>query len=92
VIERSVVFAQDGVIRAKHLPEYLLSASDDVEHDSWFLLEEAERRAVVEALEKSGGNITEAAELLGIARNTLYNKLRKYNIDCLHPEDPEACL
>jgi transcriptional regulator of acetoin/glycerol metabolism len=92
VIERSVVFAQDGVIRAKHLPEYLLSASDDAEHDSWFLLEEAERRAVVEALEKSGGNITEAAELLGIARNTLYNKLRKYNIDCLHPEDPEACL
>ena len=92
MIERSVVFAQDGVILAKHLPEYLLSASDDAEHDSWFLLEEAERRAVVEALEKSGGNITEAAELLGIARNTLYNKLRKYNIDCLHPEDPEACL
>ena len=90
VMERSVVFAEGGVILPKHLPEYLLSAADDTEASSTFSLEEAERRAIVQALEKSPGNITGAAGLLGIARNTLYNKLRKYNIDCLKTEDPRA--
>jgi len=37
--------------------------------------EEAERAAIREALEKAGGNRTQAARLLGISRRTLYNKL-----------------
>ena len=82
VMERSVIFATDGVILPKHLPEYLSSVTDDSGTDGPFSLEEAERCAIVQALERSSGNITEAAELLGIARNTLYNKIRKYNIDC----------
>jgi PAS domain S-box-containing protein len=86
IIERSVVFATDGVILPKHLPEYLFSVTDDSGTDGPFSLEEAERRAIEQALEKSAGNITEAAEFLGIARNTLYNKLRKYNIDCPNAE------
>ena len=32
------------------------------------------------ALEKSGGNITQAAGLLGISRPALYARLRKYNL------------
>ena len=32
------------------------------------------------ALEKSGGNITQAAGLLGISRQALYARLRKYNL------------
>nr|WP_195655628.1 helix-turn-helix domain-containing protein [Bacteroides sp. 1001136B_160425_E2] len=32
------------------------------------------------ALEKSGGNITQAAILLGISRQALYARLRKCNI------------
>lgn len=91
VIERSVVFAEDGVILPRHLPRYLLSASGNTQSHGSFSLEEAERQAIVQALMKSKGNITEAAELLGIARNTLYNKLRKYNIDCPNTGDPRAC-
>ncbi|MBX3272786.1 MAG: sigma-54-dependent Fis family transcriptional regulator [Sandaracinaceae bacterium] len=37
--------------------------------------EEAERAAIREALERAGGNRTQAARLLGISRRTLYNKL-----------------
>ena len=92
VMERSVVFAEGGVILPKHLPEYLLSAADDTEASSTFSLEEAERRAIVQALEKSSGNITAAAVLLGIARNTLYNKLRKYSIDYPGTDYPGVSL
>ncbi|NBR45704.1 MAG: hypothetical protein EBT68_01010, partial [Verrucomicrobia bacterium] len=34
-----------------------------------------ERRAISAALEKTRGNITEAAKLLGISRRTLHRKL-----------------
>ena len=42
--------------------------------------EEAERRAVQEALTRAGGNRTLAARLLGVSRRTLYNKLAELGI------------
>jgi len=38
-------------------------------------LEEIERRAVLRTLEAQGGNISAAARMLGVSRNTLYRKL-----------------
>jgi DNA-binding NtrC family response regulator len=42
--------------------------------------EAAERRAVVDALEKTGGNQTRAAELLGVSRRTLVSRLQEYGL------------
>jgi two-component system NtrC family response regulator len=42
--------------------------------------EEAERRAVVRALGRVGGNMLQAAELLGISRPTLYDLLNRHGI------------
>ncbi len=36
---------------------------------------------ILSSLERSNGNIKEAAEFLGISRRTLYRKMDKYNID-----------
>ncbi|MEZ4360134.1 MAG: sigma-54 dependent transcriptional regulator [Kofleriaceae bacterium] len=41
-------------------------------------LEEAERRAVVDALARGRGNLTQVARDLGIGRTTLYRKLKKF--------------
>ncbi len=43
-------------------------------------LQEAERQAIVRALEVSRSNITRAAQVLDIDRTTLHRKLRKYNL------------
>jgi transcriptional regulator of acetoin/glycerol metabolism len=40
----------------------------------------AEREALQRALDDAGGNIRAAARTLEISRNTLYRKLRKYNL------------
>jgi DNA-binding NtrC family response regulator len=41
-------------------------------------MDEIERRAILEALEKTGGNRTQAAEMLGIGLRTLQRKLKEY--------------
>ena len=44
-------------------------------------LAEAERRAIVAALRKTGGAKNEAAVILGTSRRTLYNKIRAYGLE-----------
>ena len=43
-------------------------------------LDEVERAAVLEALARSGGNRTKAAEALGISRRTILYKIKRYGI------------
>ncbi|MFC4736673.1 sigma-54-dependent Fis family transcriptional regulator [Bacillus daqingensis] len=43
-------------------------------------LEEIEAEAVARALKESDGNVSKAAEALGLARNTMYAKIKKYDI------------
>lgn len=43
-------------------------------------LQELEKQAIVACLERTGGNVKEAAVALGIDRSTLYDKLKKYEI------------
>ncbi|MDL2306315.1 sigma-54 dependent transcriptional regulator, partial [Bacteroides sp. OttesenSCG-928-D19] len=43
-------------------------------------LEELERNTILEAIRKSSGNLTHAAELLGITRTSLYRRIEKYGI------------
>jgi DNA-binding NtrC family response regulator len=43
-------------------------------------LHDLERRHIAEVLAHTGGNVSQAARLLGIDRVTLYNKMRRYGI------------
>ena len=43
--------------------------------------EEAEKQHIIEALRQTGNNKSRAAQLLGIDRKTLYNKLKAYSIE-----------
>ena len=43
-------------------------------------MDELERRAILDALERTGGNRTQAAELLGIGLRTLQRKLKEYKV------------
>ena len=43
-------------------------------------LEELERQAIVATIDRTSGNIKEAASVLGIDRSTLYEKIKRYRI------------
>lgn len=67
-----------SVIERRHLPKHLQQAPPR-RHMS--LMETAGREAIIRALDAAGGNKSEAAELLGIGRTTLYRKLRQLGLD-----------
>jgi DNA-binding NtrC family response regulator len=88
VIERAVILAGDEPISLEeiHIPERRyrdvpsaafgagLGASADR------TLSDQEEQMIRQALEKSGGNKSKAARLLGITRRALYGRLEKYGI------------
>ena len=49
--------------------------------DASFSLSDMEKTRILRALERAKGNRTLAAELLGIGRTTLYNKMKAYGIE-----------
>lgn len=42
--------------------------------------EETEKQHILEALRQTGNNKSRAAQMLGIDRKTIYNKLKLYNL------------
>jgi len=53
----------------------------DISPESLPTLEAMEEKLISMAIEKNNGNLTAAAEQLGITRQTLYNKFRKNKPD-----------
>jgi DNA-binding NtrC family response regulator len=66
-----------GDIATDDLPRHLAVRSGAA---ALTAMQSAERQAIVEALQSTDGNKQEAALLLGIARSTLYRKLRELQI------------
>ncbi|MCQ2065481.1 MAG: response regulator, partial [Bacteroidaceae bacterium] len=65
-------------IRAANLtPARQQDGSDDKPQQT---LDQLERQSIEDAIQASGRNFTEAAERLGISRQTLYNKMKRYGI------------
>lgn len=76
-IHRAVLLTSSDRIEREHLPLEKLSLPDERPATAG---ERDERRRILDALEKTAGNQTRAAELLGIGRRTLTTKLTKYGI------------
>jgi DNA-binding NtrC family response regulator len=76
-IERAMVVGKPPTIRAEDLPFQLNSRPKIAEPDS---LAEVEREHIINILDRTGWNITRAAEILKIDRVTLYNKIEKYGL------------
>lgn len=82
VIEKALVLSEGLMITPDALPSYLWhSASDPAPGGANDITGNSEREQIVRALEQHGGNILKTAKALNMARNTLYRKIEKYNIE-----------
>ena len=87
-MEYAVVLARENLIGVKELPAeaQLPPALQQTERAAAprtgvQSLDDMERNAILQALAQCHGNKKKAAELLGIQRPTLYNKLKRYAIE-----------
>lgn len=84
-VEYAVNAMTDGHILPEHLPPSLgqprrTTAEPETAGPGSFRLENLEVVTIREALTHHGGNVSQAARALGIGRNTLYAKMRKFGI------------
>jgi PAS domain S-box-containing protein len=79
IIEQAFVLCRGGLIEAAHLPPELRPQGN--ESDGPMSLRAMEQSLITQALERCGGNRTEAAAELGIDPSTLYRKIKAYRID-----------
>ncbi len=88
VMERAVVLSSGPVITVELLPDQIVGRGNGLqmlEHrpdaSLFELVEECERRLIVDMLEKCNSNQTEAAERFHIPLSTLNQKIKRLNIE-----------
>jgi len=79
-LEYSFVICPEGTIDASHLPDMVVSVTGG---PSGRQGEEplSDKQKVVAALEEAGGKKSEAAKRLGISRQALWKRIKKYGIE-----------
>lgn len=89
-MERAVILCHEPMILPKHLPRELLNyevvpSPVSISGQAGVSGNGSDRDRVLSVLRQTDWNVAKSARLLGMARNTLYNKLKTMNID--RPDD-----
>ncbi|WP_170099538.1 sigma-54-dependent Fis family transcriptional regulator [Kyrpidia spormannii] len=90
VVAQAVFNSEDRCIRIHDLPPELVgptdktigrSSTDKKEHVAWSGYQKRVSRELLEqVLGMTGGNVSQAAKLLGVSRMTVYRKAKQYNL------------
>jgi len=95
IIERMIILSTDRVIGVEDLPLEIKMKSDTLENKTiiglgplkeilekeLYNLADVEKVVIATALQKTRWNKQETAKLLGIGRTTLYEKIKRYDLD-----------
>jgi two-component system response regulator AtoC len=85
MVERMVLLSDGPVLTADNLPSELTGLEFDGEAETLkgkqkAIYQVTERKMIIDALEKTGGNRTRAAKILGVSRRTLQSKVKDYDL------------
>lgn len=85
-IEKAVILADDGELRAESLQladmaeRENASGTEEKTEMAFHTLDEMERTMIQQAIGQCDGNLSQAAAKLGVTRQTLYNKMKRYGL------------
>ncbi|MBI4250980.1 MAG: sigma-54-dependent Fis family transcriptional regulator [Candidatus Tectomicrobia bacterium] len=83
VIERAITLGAEGEIRVEDLPDPLRREEEGGRLDAIpveMSMQDVEKAHIERVLRHTGGQVSQAARLLGIDRRTIYRKMQAYNI------------
>ena len=77
-IEKAVILNESGELGPADF--FLKTMLNPPNPEEQLTLEEMEKRMIMSTLERNDGNLTRAADHLGITRQTMHNKVKKYGL------------
>jgi transcriptional regulator with PAS, ATPase and Fis domain len=82
VIERAVIMADDRLLDVDDIifSPIEKTATEKIASDDDLNLEQMEKSAIINSLEKHNGNISKMAKELGLTRAALYRRMSKYEV------------
>jgi DNA-binding NtrC family response regulator len=85
-LEEAVVLSEAGILDVPETAVALSRSPSLADSPGEFaplhaMVEEAERRHIRSALERTGGSVMKTSELLGISRKTLWEKMKKLKVE-----------
>ena len=81
-IEYAFVTCQESMIQPYHFPPDIHQSPKymKINRKTFINREEIKKKQLIEALEQTGGNQSRAAEILGVTRVTVWNRMKRYRI------------
>ena len=81
--EYAFVSCQDSIIQPHHLPPNILWRQKGQGRPTSVPInrDEIKKKQLLAALEKAGGNQSEAARILGVSRVTVWNRMKKFSVN-----------
>jgi transcriptional regulator with PAS, ATPase and Fis domain len=83
IVERCIALSSDDVLTEDTLPSYIVKHKKEVSYVTILseVAADAERSHIMKILKSTRSNKTKAAEILGISRKTLWEKMKTYEIE-----------
>lgn len=81
IIERILLISEGQIIQLEDLPPKILRNEEVLSDNLEKYKETVEEKVIRDAIKAADGNITKAAEKLGISRRSLHRKINKYNVN-----------
>ena len=80
-VERAVILNKTGMLKSEDFVLKIKPQLIPVLDEQIFRVEDFERKAIANALNKNNGNLSKAANDLGVARTTLYRKISHFGLE-----------
>ena len=80
VVEKAAILSEGNRVKPDALQFTPEPAEQPRTEEGVQTIDEMERSLILKAIDKCGGNLSQAASRLGVTRQTLYNKMKRYGI------------
>ena len=88
--EYAFVTCDTSMIYPEHLPPSLINKQGFfIDSDKFHERDEAKKKELIATLERANGNQSKAAEILGVSRVTVWNRMKRYNINFKRKIEPQ---